>query len=201
MLRNLMFKRTHWKHLSRGPKYCVCFSLAIRFCHCHCRSVKGFPFCLVSFFSFSKTYQSSLDSTERTLCCHTAASECGTFSNQCRRWARNNDRILEVWDLWSAPTITDTSLIYPPIIFASLVLSSTDSKRNVSRSLFSQCYDRVSTITNAPSLEDALKEYLESTVFVDEDLLKFWYKHREIYPMLANIERAILAIPISNTEV
>ena len=46
---------------------------------------------------------------------------------------------------------------------------------------------------------------MESTTFIDEDknedILDFWYKHRDVYPSLVSIAREILAIPASNTEV
>jgi hypothetical protein len=46
---------------------------------------------------------------------------------------------------------------------------------------------------------------MESTTFIDEnkgeDVLDFWYKYQDIYPMLTDIARQILSIPASTTAV
>lgn len=100
------------------------------------------------------------------------------------------------------PTIVTSA---PLISSPSTILSSTEPKRNVNRNLFSQCYDRIPTTASAQLLDDELKEYMESTMFIDdemgEDILSFWNKHCERYPMLASIARAVLAISASSTEV
>ena len=109
----------------------------------------------------------------------------------------------EIFDRQQLRPIIVTTV--PLISSSSTVLSSTEPKRNVNRNLFSQCYDRIPTTASARLIDDELKEYMESTIFIDEemgeDILSFWNKHREIYPMLANIARAVLAISASSSEV
>jgi hAT family C-terminal dimerisation region len=109
----------------------------------------------------------------------------------------------EIFDQQQLRPIIVTTV--PLISSSSTVLSSTEPPRNVNRNIFSQCYDRIPTMASARLIDDELKEYMESTVFIDEemgeDILSFWNKHREMYPMLAKIARAVLAISASSSEV
>ncbi|CAF3817810.1 unnamed protein product [Rotaria magnacalcarata] len=73
---------------------------------------------------------------------------------------------------------------------------------NGSNDFLSECYDQPSA-AGVVAINDEFKRYLQSndTLIDNEDLLTFWKRQKNLYPILYSIVCDILIIPASNTAV